>query len=40
MTLGDFFVHDKGNANNLVRRDSIDPFLGQFISASSFPGIP
>ena len=38
MTLGDFFVHDKGNANNLVRRDSISPFLGQFISFL-FPGI-
>jgi len=32
ITPDDFFNHNKGNANSLVRRDSVSPFLGQFIS--------
>jgi len=32
MTPDDFFAHNKGDANSLVTRDSISPFLGQFIS--------
>ena len=31
MTPDDFFTHNKGDANSLVRRDLISPFLGQFI---------
>jgi hypothetical protein len=39
MTPDDFFIHIKGDANNLVRRDSINRFLTKFISFL-FPGIP
>ena len=32
MTPDGFFAHIKADANSLVRRDCIIPFLGQFIS--------
>jgi hypothetical protein len=32
MTPDDFFTHDKKDANSFVKRGSINPFLGQFIS--------
>jgi hypothetical protein len=34
----DFFTHKKGDANSLVRRDSISPSLANL--SASFPGIP
>jgi hypothetical protein len=39
MTPNDLFTHNKGNANSLVRRETLVPFLAN-LSASSFPGFP
>jgi len=32
MTPDDYFTYNKGDANSLIRWDSISPLLGQFIS--------
>jgi hypothetical protein len=45
MTPDDFFAHNNGDANGLVRTDSVCPFLGQFVSFfisrySTMPGYP